>query len=105
MGTAVPDPRTGARPDLVPRDFQPAPRALDTRWCGDITYIATAEGSLYLATAIDIASHRMVGWAAADHLRIELRAARPQRRPAQPVIFHTDRGCRGGFKLVVATPL
>ncbi|MET9565366.1 IS3 family transposase [Streptomyces tauricus] len=59
----------------------------------------TAEGWLYLATVIDIASRRVVGWSTADHLRTELvadarTAACPQRRPAHPVIFHSDRGCQ-----------
>ncbi|MFC8278374.1 hypothetical protein ACFUJR_38880 [Streptomyces sp. NPDC057271] len=39
---------------------------VDTRWCGDITHIATDEGWLYLATVID--SRRVVGWATADNL-------------------------------------
>ncbi|EDX21170.1 IS3 family transposase [Streptomyces sp. Mg1] len=87
------------RPDLVLRNFQPDPAAIDTRWCGDITYIATDEGWLYLATVIDIASRRVVGWATADHLRTELvadalTAACRTRRPAGPVIFHSDRGCQ-----------
>jgi transposase InsO family protein len=42
------------------------------RWCGDITYLATWEGWLYLATVIDIASRRVAGFALADHLRTEL---------------------------------
>uniref|UniRef100_UPI001313DDD2 IS3 family transposase n=1 Tax=Kitasatospora sp. MBT63 TaxID=1444768 RepID=UPI001313DDD2 len=97
--TTVPDPNAGTRPDLVLRDFQPDPTALDTRWCGDITYIPTNEGWLYLATVIDIASRRVVGWATADHLRTELvadalRAACRTRRPDGPVIFHSDRGCQ-----------
>ncbi|MGW2827165.1 IS3 family transposase [Streptomyces sp. NPDC001443] len=97
--TTIPDPRAAVRPDLVVRDFQPDPSSLDTRWCGDITYIATAEGWLYLATVIDIASRRVVGWATADHLRTDLvadalTAACRQRRPASPVIFHSDRGCQ-----------
>ncbi|MEU0656934.1 IS3 family transposase [Streptomyces albogriseolus] len=97
--TTVPDPHAATRPDLVLRDFQPDPAAVDTRWCGDITYIATKEGWLYLATVIDIASRRVVGWATADHLRSELvadalRAACRTRRPAGPVIFHSDRGCQ-----------
>ncbi|MDX2565497.1 IS3 family transposase, partial [Streptomyces sp. TX20-6-3] len=96
--TTVPDPHAVARPDLVFRDFQPGPAAIGTRWCGDITYIATAEGRLYLATVIDIASRRVVGRATADHLRAELVAgalttACPPRRPAGPVIFQSDRGC------------
>ncbi|MEV5508849.1 IS3 family transposase [Streptomyces orinoci] len=96
--TTIPDPQAAARPDLVARDFQPGP-ASDTRWCGDITYIATEEGWLYLATVIDIASRRVVGWATAGHLRTELvtdalRAACTQRRPASRMIFHSDRGCQ-----------
>ncbi|MFI8829395.1 IS3 family transposase, partial [Streptomyces sp. NPDC053431] len=97
--TTIPDPLAVTRPDLVLRDFQPDASALDTRWCGDITYIATDEGWLYLATVIDIASRRVVGWATADHLRTELvadalTAACRTRRPAGPVIFHSDRGCQ-----------
>ncbi len=97
--TTIPDPHAATRPDLVLRDFQPDPTRVDTRWCGDITYIATEEGWLYLATVIDIASRRVVGWATADHLRTELvadalRAACRTRRPAGPVIFHSDRGCQ-----------
>ncbi|WP_159040526.1 IS3 family transposase [Streptomyces virginiae] len=42
--TTIPDPRASTRPDPVLRNFQPDPAALDTRWCGDITYIATDEG-------------------------------------------------------------
>ncbi|MFD9271266.1 IS3 family transposase [Streptomyces goshikiensis] len=95
----IPDPNAAIRPDLVLRDFEPDPAAVDTRWCGDITYIATDEGWLYLATVIDIASRRVVGWATADHLRTELvadalKAACRTRRPANPVIFHSDRGCQ-----------
>ncbi len=97
--TTVPDPHAATRPDLVLRNFQPDPAAVDARWCGDITYLATEEGWLYLATVIDIASRRVVGWATADHLRTELvadalRAACRQRRPSGPVIFHSDRGCQ-----------
>ncbi|MGY4967427.1 IS3 family transposase [Streptomyces sp. 900105245] len=97
--TTIPDPHAVTRPDLVLRDFRPDPAAVDTRWCGDITYLATEEGWLYLATVIDIASRRVVGWATADHLRTELvadalTAACRTRRPTAPVIFHSDRGCQ-----------
>ncbi|MFI8372186.1 IS3 family transposase, partial [Streptomyces sp. NPDC085466] len=97
--TTTPDPHAAIRPDLVLRDFRPDAEAVDTRWCGDITYIATDEGRLYLATVIDIASRRVVGWATAGHLRTELvadalRAACGTRRPAGPVISHSDRGCQ-----------
>lgn len=67
-----PDPTAAFRPDLSVRDFQPDRTGLGTRWCGDITYIPTDEGWLYLATVIDIACRRVVGWATADHLRTEL---------------------------------
>ncbi|WSF23520.1 IS3 family transposase [Streptomyces sp. NBC_01358] len=101
--TTVPDPTAALRPDLIAWDFQPDRTGLDTRWCGDITYIPTGEGWLYLATVIDIGSRRVVGWATADHLRTDLVAdalasACRQRRPTRPVIFHSDRGCQGGFK-------
>ena len=54
------------------RDFTVNAAAINTRWCGDITYIPTWEGWLYLATVIDIASRRVVGFALADHLRTDL---------------------------------
>jgi len=96
--TTVPDPHAGFRPDLLNRDFAPSTR-LNTRWCGDITYIATAEGWLYLATVIDIASRRIVGWATADHLRTSLvtealTSAWRTRKPEPGLIFHADRGCQ-----------
>ncbi|MEO3928583.1 IS3 family transposase [Micromonosporaceae bacterium B7E4] len=97
--TTVPDPTAGPRPDLVGRDFTTNPVEVDARWCGDITYINTWEGWLYLATVIDLASRRVVGWATADHLRTDLPAealshAIASRRPAGPVIFHSDKGCQ-----------
>ena len=103
--TTIADPAAGHRPDLVGRDFAidpDQPAALDTRWCGDITYIHTWQGWLYLATVIDLASRRVVGWAVADHLRTDLVAdaltdAVNRRRPASGVVFHSDRGCQGGF--------
>ena len=45
---------------------------MDRRYVGDITYISTWEGWAYLATVIDLASRRVVGWALADHMRTEL---------------------------------
>ncbi|WP_392676474.1 IS3 family transposase [Streptomyces sp. LN785] len=100
--TTVADPGAAFRPDLIVRYFRPDRTGLDARWCGDITYVPTEEGWLCLATVIDIASRRVVGWATADHLRTELVAdaltvACRQRRPTHPVIFHSDRGCQGGF--------
>jgi transposase InsO family protein len=103
--TTIADPGAAHRPDLVGRDFgidPDQPRPLNARWCGDITYIHTWQGWLYLATVIDLASRRVVGWAVADHLRTDLIAdaltdAVNRRRPAPGVLFHSDRGCQGGF--------
>ena len=63
------------------------------------TYIATWEGWAYLATVIDLASRKVVGWALADHMRTELvedalTMAFSARRPPKGVIFHSDRGCQ-----------
>lgn len=85
--------------DLVKRSFDPGALELDTIWCGDITYIRTWEGWLYLATVIDVASRRVVGWAMADHMRTELVSdaltmAIDQRGPSEGLIFHADRGCQ-----------
>lgn len=83
-------------PDLLQRDFTaPAPA---TKLVGDITYIRTWEGWLYLATVLDCFSKKVVGYAMAEHMRTELVtdalfvAAHnlPIRRGA--TIFHSDRG-------------
>jgi transposase InsO family protein len=97
--TTIPDPAAAARADLVRRNFAVNAAAINTRWCGDITYVPTWEGWLYLATVIDIASRRVVGFALAEHLRTELVAdaltnAVAARDPAPGVIFHADRGCQ-----------
>jgi transposase InsO family protein len=97
--TTIADPAAAARADLVRRDFAVDAAAVNTRWCGDITYIPTWEGWLYLATVIDIASRRIVGFAMAEHLRTELACdaltnAIAARDPAPGVIFHADRGCQ-----------
>ena len=71
--TTTPDPDAGSlAPDLIKRAFSPEAHELDTAWCGDITYIRTWEGWLYLATVIDLASRRVVGFAMADHMRADL---------------------------------
>jgi transposase InsO family protein len=97
--TTIPDPAAAARVDLIRREFSVNAAAVNTRWCGDITYVPTWEGWLYLATVIDIASRRVVGFALAEHLRTELVAdaltnAVAARDPVPGVIFHADRGCQ-----------
>jgi putative transposase len=96
--TTIADPAAERARDLIQRDF--APRAgTDRRYAGDITYIMTWEGWAYLATVIDLSSRRVVGWALADHMRTSLveealSMAFARRRPADGVIFHSDRGCQ-----------
>jgi len=94
--TTVVDPGAERARDLIGRDFAPGP-VIDHRYVGDITYIATWEGFSYLATVIDLASRRVVGWSIASHMRTELvedalKMAFVQRRPPRGLIFHTDRG-------------
>ena len=95
--TTVADPAHTPAPNLVARDFTaPVP---DRLWLGDITYVATQEGWLYLAVLLDACSRRVVGWAMAEHLRAELALdaltmAIQRRRPAAGLVHHTDRGCQ-----------
>lgn len=96
--TTVADPGAEASRDLIQRHFGPC-QELDARYVGDITYIATWDGWAYLATVIDLASRRAVGWALAEHMRTELvaealDAAFAGRRPGPGVVFHSDRGCQ-----------
>ena len=97
--TTIPDPAAQARADLIRRDFTADAAKINTRWCGDITYIPAWEGWLYLATVIDISSRRVVGFALADHLRTELVSAAlsnalATRDPDPGLVFHSDRGCQ-----------
>jgi transposase InsO family protein len=82
-------------PNLLQRDFSPA--APNQVWTSDITYVATAEGWLYLVVIIDLFSRQVVGWSMQPHMKAELvtdalRMAWFRRRPEAGVIVHTDRG-------------
>jgi putative transposase len=95
--TTIPDPHAPVAVDLLQRHFDAAALQLNQAWCGDITYVRTWEGWLYLATVIDLGSRRVVGWAMADHMRSTLVAdalsmAVESRRPPAGLIFHSDRG-------------
>lgn len=94
--TTFADPETKAM-NLLARHFGPENLELDTTWAGDITYVRTWEGWAYLATVIDLASRRVVGWALADHMEASLvcdamRMALTSRRPPAGLLFHSDRG-------------
>ena len=84
-------------PNLLGRTFDVTSVALNRVWVGDITYIPTREGHLFLATVLDLSSRRCVGWAMRDTMEAELvvsalRMARDARRPGPGLIFHSDRG-------------
>ncbi len=66
-------------------------------WVGDITYIPTDEGWLYLATVLDLYSRKVIGWSMAGHMKADLvnnalLMAIWQRKPGRGLIWHTDRG-------------
>ena len=74
--TTIPDVTAPPLPDLVKRDFAVGEPA--RRTCGDITYIPTGEGWLYLADVLDIGCRRIIGFALCDHMRTELVEPRPR---------------------------
>lgn len=96
--TTVADKSAAPSADLVDRQFDPA--APNVVWAGDITYLPTDQGWLYLATVIDLFSRRVIGWALADHMRAELvgdalgMAIATRGGQVEGVIFHSDRGCQ-----------
>ena len=82
-------------PNILNRDFYAS--APDEKYVGDITYIPTSEGWLYLATVIDLYSRKIVGWSMADNMRTTLvndalNMAIKYRNPPKGLLWHTDRG-------------
>ena len=82
-------------PNLLNRDFYAS--APDTKYVGDITYISTGEGWLYLATVIDLYSRKIVGWSMDDTMKVSLvndalNMAISYRKPPKGLLWHTDRG-------------
>ncbi len=93
--TTVPGETKEKVPDLIGRDFT-AERPC-TRMVGDITYLRTGEGWLYLATVIDLCTRMVTGWAIASHMRTSLitdalAMAVDGGHVAPGAIFHSDRG-------------
>ena len=84
-------------PNLLAREFDVAGVAVNRVWVADLTHIPTRAGGLYLATVLDLASRRCVGWAMRDTMDVELalsalRMARAARHPAPGLMHHSDRG-------------
>jgi transposase InsO family protein len=100
MRTTVVDPAAIASPDLVRRDF--VRERLNLLWFGDLTYVPTDEGWLYLTGISDACSRRLLGWSITDHLRVDgpldaLLAAvdcRGGKDSVAGVVFHSDHGCQ-----------
>lgn len=89
--------RLGARtaPNLLNQEFRASQP--NEKWVGDITFINTQEGWLYLATLLDLFSRQVVGWAMADRMDASLvenawKMAMIHRRPPVQLLHHTDRG-------------
>lgn len=88
-------------PNLLNREFT-ADRPNQKR-AGDISYVWTREGWLYLAVILDLYSRRVIGWAVSNRMKRDLairalEMAFALRRPPKGCIHHTDRGSQGGFK-------
>lgn len=94
--TTVPAEDAPPLPDLVGRRF--APGRPDVAWVGDITYVPTGEGWLYLASVLDLGSRRLLGYSMADHMRTGLvadaltMAAGARGGATAGIVFHGDRG-------------
>jgi transposase InsO family protein len=82
-------------PNLLDRQFKVGQP--DQVYVGDMTYIHTQEGWLYLAVVIDLYSRQVVGWSMAEHMRAKLvndalLMAVWKRKPDKGLLWHTDRG-------------
>jgi len=94
-------------PNLVKQQF--TAQAPNRLWTGDITYIPTAQGWLYLAVVLDVFSRRIVGWSMNQRMTDDLVGAaftnaQVRRRTVPGFIFHTDRGsqyCSKRFRTLV----
>ena len=81
--------------NILNRDFYASNP--NEKYVGDITYISTGEGWLYLATVIDLYSRKIVGWSMDDTMKVSLvndalKMAMIHRKPSKGLIWHTDRG-------------
>jgi putative transposase len=111
--TTVPGEQPVASPDLIGRDFTATEPG--TRLVGDVTYLKTGEGWLYLATVIDLATRMVTGWQLASHMRTSLvtdaLAMAISHGHIQPgAVFHSDGGnippasSRGSARLTASAP-
>lgn len=95
-----------AAPNHLNRQFQPV--APNQVWAGDITYLRTTRGWLYLAIVVDLYARRIVGWAFSSQADTDLairalELAVSMRRPGKGLMFHSDQGCQYSSERFVAT--
>ncbi len=95
--TTMPGEHPVAAPDLIDGDFAPATSAPGQRLVGDINYLRTGQGWVYLATVIDLATRMVIGWQLADHMRTSLvtdalQMALDTGHVTDQAVFHSDRG-------------
>jgi putative transposase len=94
--------------NVLDRDF--APKAPNLAWAGDVTFLPTGDGWLYLAVLLDLYSRRVVGWAMSERndeklTLAALEMALDQRQPKTGLIHHSDRGttyASGAYQDVLA---
>lgn len=101
--TTIPDKRAKQRPDLICRDFtSPVPTY---KLVGDITYLRTKQGWLYLSVVIDLNTRMVVGWSLSNHMTADivvnaLKNAKARGYIADNAIFHSDRGSQYTSRLL-----
>ena len=111
-GPVTTDSRHGyaVAPNLLARQFDV--EQSDTVWAGDITYLWTAEGWLYVAAVLDLHSRKVVGWAMSSRIdaalvQEALRMALGRRGPAAGLMHHSDRGSQyacGAYQAALSGP-
>ena len=106
--TTVPAQDLDARPDLLRRDFTADEPG--RKWCGDITYVRTWTGFIYLATVLDCCTKKVVGYAMADHMHTSLVCQAidmaVRRCPVEEgvTVFHSDRGSQYTSQRFLGSP-
>jgi putative transposase len=107
-GLTRPDTATAPAPDLLGRLFDPD--EVDLAWCGDVTWIPTDEGWLYLASVLELASRQLLGWSMSSHHdaalvtgALDAAVATRGRQRMPGTIFHTDRGTEYTSTACIAT--
>jgi putative transposase len=83
------------KPDLLKRDFKS--KKPNNKWVGDITYVPTEEGYIYLAAVEDLFDNQIIGWSIDDRMKTDLtvnaiKMAISKEQPCDGTIFHSDRG-------------